>query len=182
MKQLPLIILLDSVSFYAPVKAERCAAEKMFAFEKQGIITLEIAQATEEELKKIKKRVNQNLWKRIEEKIVCMESIDSNSKRSKYNGIKRTLFPNKKPLGDNDERDVRNIYTAYEHRASMFITYDIQHIRSNANLIEKQYGVKAVTPKEGLKYIEKVRELNNAGQLDDFNTIPDEIKSLMRGL
>jgi hypothetical protein len=145
-------IFLDSCAFYPPQKDQKLARNKLWEFEDKGLIkTMEIAEATNEEIerapKKLKKRIER------ESRIINCDSIETKEDRETLNEIEKLLFSNKQKLADNEKRDARNIFCAKKMGCDLFVTVDNCHILKKAEIIKERFRFRVVMPTQCVKII-----------------------------
>lgn len=146
-------IMVDSCAFGPCDTIERKAIEELQKLEIAGRINpLEIAEATEGEQEQIGTPpvIRKQSSGRV---IAATPDCISYEQWQKRRDIRNILFGNKLQLTNSDEIDINNIYTAWHHKYSYFVTYDKKHILSKAGMIWKKFQVRCVTPQGCLKAV-----------------------------
>lgn len=150
------IVFIDSCAFYPPQKDEKLAIDKLFALDEDGIIQLQIVEATDEEMQKAPSKLRD----RVNSRIFALDKIGTQEERERLADIKRLLFPQGGILNDNEERDVRNLFCAKKYGCCIFVTVDKNHILTKASLIKEQFKMEVVTPTQCLEIVLNRMEWN----------------------
>ena len=156
--------MIDSCVFHPPTTDEKAAMDKLWELDHENKIKLEIAEATEEEMKKAPLRFRSRVNARISAG-VKLNGLDE-IKRKKE--IIETLFPDKPQLTVSDRIDVQNIFVASEWAYYYFVTYDKKHILNKADVIKEKFKIRVITPSQCLReVIDLLKTLNNMKDMEN---------------
>jgi len=145
-------IMIDSCAFYPPIADEKQAMERLWELDAQGIIQLEIAEATDEEMMNAPPRFRD----RVNSRFYSRDMADTSEEQKRISEIQKILFPGKMQLADNDKVDVRNIFVATKYAIDFFVTFDKKHLISKAELIKNDLNVQVLTP---IQCVDRISQL-----------------------